>query len=106
MKWIFPIFLLIFFEFIADILAKQWSIHRGFMLATGALLSYLVANSFWLFALKNGSGLARGAVIFSVASGIIAVGLGLLVYKEEVTRTQVIGLVLGLISIGLIFWND
>lgn len=106
MKWIFPLFLLIVFEFIADIFAKQWSLHRGYMLATGALLSYLIANSFWLFALKNGSGLARGAVLFSVASGVIAVGLGIFLYKEEITRTQLVGLILGLVSIGLLFWND
>jgi drug/metabolite transporter (DMT)-like permease len=106
MKWIFPLALLIFFEFMADVLAKQWSLHRGFVLAGGALLSYVIANSFWLFALKNGSGLARGAVIFSVASGVIAVVVGLFLYKEEVTRMQAVGLVLGLISIALIFWND
>ncbi len=106
MKWIFPLVLLITFEFIADIFAKQWSLHRGFWLAAGALASYLIANTFWLFALKNGSGLARGAVLFSVASGVIAIGLGLFLYKEEVSRVQLIGLILGLISIGLLFWND
>ena len=106
MKWILPLSLLIFFELVADILAKEWSLHRGYILAGGALVSYLIANSFWLFALKNGSGLARGAVIFSVASGIIAVVLGVVLFKEEVTKIQMIGMVLGVISIGLIFWND
>ena len=106
MKWILPIAMLIFFEFIADILAKEWSLQRGYMLAGGALLSYLIANSFWLFALKNGSGLARGAVIFSVASGIMAVLLGVILFKEGVTKVQIVGMILGVISIGLIVWND
>ncbi|OHA17361.1 MAG: hypothetical protein A2830_01250 [Candidatus Taylorbacteria bacterium RIFCSPHIGHO2_01_FULL_44_110] len=106
MKWILPISLLIIFELIADILAKEWSLHKGYTLAGGALISYLIANSFWLFALKNGSGLARGAVIFSLASGIIAVVLGVVLFKEEVTKIQMTGMILGVISIGLIFWND
>ncbi len=106
MSWILPLSLLIAFELVADILAKQWSIHRGYALATGALLSYLIANSFWLFALKNGSGLARGAALFSVASAIIAILLGVLFYREELGKIQIIGLLLGLISIALLFWND
>lgn len=106
MKWILPLSLLVAFEFIADILAKEWSIKSGVILAAAALLAYLIANSFWLFALKNGSGLARGAVLFSIASGVIAVLLGLFLFKETVTRIQLIGLILGLISITLIFWNN
>ncbi len=106
MKWILPLTLLITFEFIADIFAKEWSLNRTVTLAAGALGSYLIANTFWLFALKNGSGLARGAVIFSVASALIAMGLGIFLYKEHITRTQMVGIVLGLISITLIFWND
>lgn len=106
MKWIFPLFLLVTFELIADVLAKQWSLNRKLLLAIGALFSYMVANTFWLFALKNGSGLARGAVIFSVASGIIAVGLGILFYKEQVSKIQFFGILLGLVSIALLFWND
>jgi drug/metabolite transporter (DMT)-like permease len=66
------------------------------------LLAYLVANAFWLFALKNGSGLAKGAVIFSVASAAIAVCLGYFIYREPVTAMQVAGMVLGLVSLVLI----
>jgi drug/metabolite transporter (DMT)-like permease len=106
MKWIIPLSLLVLFELIADVLAKEWSLQRGYILVGGALLSYLIANSFWLFALKNGSGLARGSIIFSVASAFIAIILGLLFFKENITRTQIAGMALGLISIALILWND
>lgn len=106
MKWILPLALLISFEFIADVFAKEWSLKRGFVLASAALGSYLIANTFWLFALKNGSGLARGAVIFSVASAIVALSLGILVYKESLNKVQMAGLVLGLLSLVLIFWNE
>lgn len=106
MQWLLPLGLLIFFEFIADVFAKEWSVRKGIFLAVGALVSYLVANTFWLFALKNGSGLARGAVLFSVGSGLVALVLGIVFYKEELTRLQMIGLFLGLISLACIFWND
>lgn len=70
-----------------------------------ALFSYLVANTFWLFALKNGSGLARGAIIFSVSTAILATLIGLVFYKEQVTTLQLFGISIGLISLFLIFWE-
>ncbi len=106
MHWIIPLSLLIVFELVADILAKQWSVKQGFLLAAGALAAYLIANSFWLFALRNGSGLARGAIMFSVASGVVATLLGVLLFKEHLTRTQFVGIVLGLVSVFFLFGNE
>ncbi len=98
-QWALPLALLIFFELVADILAKQWSLDNKWFMAGGALLAYLVANTFWLFALKNGSGLAKGAAIFSVASAIIAVTLGYVMYKEYLTTWQIVGVCLGIVSL-------
>ena len=104
MTWVFPLALLVTFECVADVLAKQWSLdHEQTHLAVGALLAYLVANTFWLFALKNGSGLTRGAILFSVASALVATFIGLVFYKESLSRTQFVGLGFGLVSIILIF---
>ena|ERR1035437_42127 len=105
MAWIFPLLLLIFFELVADILAKEWSLNKPLVYAFGALLSYVIANTFWLFALKNGSGLARGAIIFSVASAVIATLLGVFVYKEQLTTLQYTGISLGIVSLFMIFWK-
>ena len=105
MKWLIPLGILIIFELIADIFAKSWSLKGGWVLATCALIAYLLGNTFWLFALKNGSGLAKGAVIFSIVSAVIAIGLGVLLYKETITKVQLIGVVLGLLSLILIFWE-
>src|SRR5258708_963201 len=99
MRWITPLSLLIICELIADILAKDWSISKTPWLAIGALGTYLVANTFWLVALSDGSGLARGAVLFSVASGAIAVTLGLFIYKEPLNPVQSAGVVMGLLSV-------
>lgn len=105
MPWILPLALLIAFEMIADVFAKSWSVKNLPWYAVVSLLAYLIANSFWLFALKNGSGLGRGAVIFSVVSAVIAIALGFLIYKEPVTKLQLIGCLLGIASIVLLFWE-
>ena len=106
MTWIFPIALLITFELIADVLSKKWSLGSGWLFAAGALSAYLVANVFWLFALKNGSGLARGATIFSVSSAIVAVALGVFLFHEKVSSAQAVGMVLGIVAIALIFAGE
>lgn len=105
MNWILPLSLLIIFELVADVLAKNYSLNGKMVYAIAALLAYVVANIFWLFALKNGSGLAKGAIIFSIASAVIAIGLGYFLYKETITSTQIAGIILGLIALVLIFWE-
>ena len=106
MFWIIPLAILIFFEAIADILAKEWSLgNRSIIYAALSLLAYLLANSSWLIALKYGSGLARGATIFSVASAVLAVIIGLVFYKEHLSSIQLTGVVLGIFAILLIFWE-
>ncbi len=104
-QWILPLFILIFFEAIADVFAKNWSSRGGLYWSVAALAGYLLANIFWLFALRNGSGLGRGAIIFSVASAVIAVTLGFLFYHEQITTIQIAGVTLGIISIMLILWG-
>lgn len=106
MNWVFFLSLLIFFEIVADVLAKEWSLKSGLIRALGAIMAYVIANTFWLFALKNGSGLARGAIIFSVASAVLASVIGIVLYKEYLTKIQLVGVFLGVISLILIFWNS
>lgn len=102
--WIFFLLLLIVFEGVADILAKNYSLHAGLFYFVGAISAYVVANVFWLFALRNGAGLARGSIIFSVASAVTAVLLGLLLYRETVPLRGIAGIFLGIISLVLIMY--
>lgn len=106
MFWIIPLAILIFFEMVADVFAKEWSLgQRSIVYAGFALLAYMLANTSWLIALKYGSGLARGAILFSVASAILATIIGLVFYKEQLSVMQVIGVIFGVFSILLIFWE-
>ena len=70
-----------------------------------AIAGYVLANIFWLSAIKNGSGLARGAILFSVISAIIATVIGIYFYHESITKVQLAGIFLGIVSVGLIFWE-
>jgi drug/metabolite transporter (DMT)-like permease len=106
MIWIFPLTLLIIFQLIADVFAKEYSLKGSWQLWLAAIIVYVISNIFWLSAIKNGSGLARGAVIFSVGSAVAAVLIGIYFYHESVTKVEIFGLILGVISMILIFWNS
>ena len=104
-RWLIPLSLLIYFEIIADFFAKEYSLHGRWIFWTLALVGYVVANMFWLNSIRNGSGLARGAIIFSVGSAVVAVILGTVGFREHVSTAQVVGLLLGVASLILLFWE-
>ncbi len=102
MAWIFPLILLIVFEAVADIFSKEYSLRYHWLLWLAALGSYSIANIFWLSAIRNGSGLAKGAVLFSVGSAIVALFIGIGFYQEEASGLQVVGMVMGIAAAVLI----
>ncbi len=101
-KWLYFLLLLVAFELLADILAKQFSLNGRILFALLALLGFLAANTAWLISLRTGAELGKGAVLFSVLSGTGAVIIGVLVYHEKTTPWQVIGLVLGIAAIAFL----
>lgn len=98
--------LVIIFELIADVLSKEWSLRPRILFLIGGILFYLIANVAWLIALRYGVGLARGVSIFSVACAIMAIIIGYIFYKESISYIQFAGIILGAVSLILIFWND
>jgi drug/metabolite transporter (DMT)-like permease len=103
--WIVPLILLIIFESLADIFAKEYSLKGHWYFWLAGIAGYIIANIFWLSAIKNGSQLGRGAIIFSVVSAILAIIIGVYFYQENTNKIQVIGMILGVISLVLIFWE-
>lgn len=103
--WMVLMIFVVLLEAFSDVISKEWSLHEKNWLYILALTGYLITNIIWLFALKNGAELARGAVFFSIGSAVLGVIIGLLVYKEVVTPLQLIGVILGLVSSALIFWE-
>lgn len=102
MKRAIPMVFLILFESVADIFAKKRAENQVFWYSVIAIWFYVICNTFRLFALKNWSWLGRWSVIFSVASAILALGIWFFMFKETFTPIQIIGLILGLVSIVLV----
>lgn len=106
MYWQWLLVLLIGFEAAADVLSKEYSIKGSWIYWAGAIGLYLIANLFWLGAIRAGSGLTKGAMIFYVTSAILSFVIGVLVYKEEITRVQFAGIAVGIVALALIFWPE
>ena len=96
---------LLVFETFADILAKEWQLKNNPKFYALSLCCYLIANASWLISLKMGMTLSKGGMIFAVTCAILAVVIGM-AYKEPVTRIQMTGFVLGIISLVLILWSS
>jgi multidrug transporter EmrE-like cation transporter len=101
-RWIVFLCRLVAFELIADLLAKQFAVSGKLFFATLAMFGFIATNIAWLTSLRTGAQLGRGAVLFSVFTGIGAVLIGLLVYKEKANRYQLIGLLLGIAAIAFL----
>ena len=97
--WLTFILILVLFEVIADVLAKQYALNGKLVFAVLSVIGYVAANIAWIVSLRSGGELSRGAVIFAALSGIAAVVIGLLVYREKAGPYQLIGMVLGIVAI-------
>jgi len=97
--WVTFILILVLFEVVADVLAKQFALNGKLVIAVLSIIGYVAANIAWLISLRSGGELGKGAVIFAALSGIAAVVIGLLVYREKVGSYQLIGMVLGIVAI-------
>jgi multidrug transporter EmrE-like cation transporter len=101
-RWLYFLLLLVVFELIADILAKQFALNGKLVIAVLSILGFIAANTAWLISLRTGAELSKGAVLFSVLSAAGAVLIGLLVYKEQAGPYQLVGLVLGIAAIAFL----
>ena len=101
-KWLYYLLVLVVFELVADILAKQFAISGKYVFAILSIVGFIAANTAWLISLRTGAELSKGAVLFSVLSGIGAVLIGVFVYHEKTTTYQIIGLILGVAAIAFL----
>jgi len=97
---LFLVFLL--FEQVSNVLGKQFAVSGRYCFAVFSLLSFIVCELPWIFSLRTGLELSKGAVLFSVVPAILAVLIGSLVYKEKSTRSQFAGLMLGIVAVALL----
>ncbi len=84
-----------------DYLAKKWSLAPSWGLLTSALGCYLVSSFFYLQTLLR-KGLVISSLIWSIASIIAFLFVGLVVFRETLSTVQLLGVVAGIISVLLL----
>jgi multidrug transporter EmrE-like cation transporter len=94
--WLVYLLALVAFEVVADVLAKHFALNGKLVFGALSLSGYVCANIAWLISLRSGGTLSKGSVIFSALNGVVAVVLGLFVFHEKASPSQLIGLALGL----------
>jgi glucose uptake protein GlcU len=105
MHWLIPLVIFITLTLVADIFSKEYSLSGHWYFWLLALLGYTIGNVFWLWSIRSGSGLAKGALIYLMANVVFVSVVGIYFYGEETNKLQLTGIALGLVSILLIFWE-
>ena len=91
----------VFFEVIADIILKYWSINSKTVFVIGGIIIYTIGTTLFAYSLKFGN-LSKMGTIFTVINLIVIVLVGLLMFKEEASFINMIGILLGVISVILV----
>jgi drug/metabolite transporter (DMT)-like permease len=89
------------FSTIADVLAKFAGITRNNNYLYVGLFVSIFTSYFYLMSVKLG-GLTIAPSILLIMTLIISVGLGYFYFEESLSRTQMIGVLLGLVAVLLI----
>ncbi|NVN91961.1 MAG: hypothetical protein HXX11_15355 [Desulfuromonadales bacterium] len=84
-----------------DYLAKRWSLEPEWGTFAGALACYLTSSFFYLQTLTR-KGLVVSCIIWSITSIIAFLFVGLVVFNETLSGIQLIGVILGTISLLLL----
>lgn len=88
-------------EVIADIFLKKWSIENNIILLVIGLMFYFIGTVFWAISLKHDF-LSRAISIFTIFNFCAVVVVGLVVFKEDISLVNKIGIGIGIISVILI----
>jgi len=88
-------------EVAADVLFKKWSIDNKNILLIIGLAVYFIGTIFWAISLKYDF-LSKAVSIFTVVNLILVVIVGMVVFTEDISVINKIGIGLGIISVILI----
>ena len=100
--WIVFLIGLILGEAVAGVFVKQHSITKTPATFLFAMAFYIIANVSWLTSMRYRSNLTIGANIFSIGGGLLAAFIGIYFYGEVISTQQIIGIVLGVLSLCLL----
>lgn len=90
--------LAVFFEVVGDVYFKKWSLENRSILLFFGLMIYFVGSAFWAISLKYGY-LSRAITVFTILNLIVVVMTGVILFKEDLSLVNKIGIGLGILSI-------
>lgn len=99
--WLLLCCSLVGFSF-AEYLSKIYSMRPRLSIAAMACFCYVWNIVFWLPALREHKGLAVLSTIWSMAYTVVSVLIGVLIFQEQFTPKQMVGIVLAFVTIWLL----
>lgn len=95
------ILLAVLLEALGDIFVKKWSLENKNLFLLIGMVIYFAGGVFWMFSLKY-EYLSKAISIFTVLNLVLIVLAGVILFKENLSLINKIGIGLGIISVILI----
>ena len=97
--WLVYLIALIIVDVVADIFTKQNSLSRSNLTWILSIFAHLLVGLLWLLTMRYKSQLAISGNIFSLATALCATLIGLVIFNEHISHFNMVGVILGLISL-------
>lgn len=88
-------------EVIGDVFFKKWALENKNALLVLGLIIYFIGTIFWAISLKY-EFLSKAISVFTILNLIIVVAVGVIMFKENLSLINKIGVGLGILSVILI----
>ena len=88
-------------EVLADVFFKKWALENKNILLYVGLLIYFVGTISWAASLRY-EYLSKAIAVFTVLNLIIAVLAGVILFKEDLSLINKVGILLGVLSVIMI----
>ncbi len=99
--WVWIIISGLFFA-TGEFLSKEFALRPGWALFGFIILVDVLSVTAWLPAIFQKNQLSITGVIWSLASLMLTVAVGVLLFKEQLTVTKAIGIILGIVAVALL----
>lgn len=90
------------FYIVAEYYSKRYAMASSWRFYWLAILPYWVVTLCWMPVIRHTNTLAVTSVIWDIFYFIISILIGVLIFQEKMSATQVVGLVLGAIAVVLL----
>lgn len=90
------------FNALGELFSKLWANHPNWFYVVIIALAYAVSGIFWLPALLQQNKLSEMGMMWILIATISTVGLGVIVFKEQLSALQWVGISLAILSLWLL----